>query len=291
MDIALDCLPCFVNQVLSTSRVLSLDEAVTRKAMARVLDTLSHFEEYDGTTLMAQRIQLILREETGLDDLFAEAKEKANRWMLRLLSERFPEGHVADFREALQLAVAGNIIDLGAHPELSAEEVLFTIAGVAEAGFAIDRSERLQRAVHEAQNILYLGDNAGEIVFDKWLISRLPRGRVTFAVRGGPVLNDITRHDAETVAMHEVARVVDTGADLPGVLLEKSSEEFRQAWHEADLVISKGQGNFESLCGDEVDRPVFFLFMAKCRKVAGMVGCRIGDYIVSCNRPALERFE
>ncbi len=291
MKIALDCLPCFVNQVLSTSRVLSLDDSTTRKTMVRVLETLSHFEEYGGTTLMAQHIQRILREETGSSDLFAEAKDKANRWMTQILSERFPEGKAENFQEALQLAVAGNIIDLGAHPELSAEKVLETIANVADAGFAIDRSELLQHALSKADKILYIGDNAGEIVFDKLLISHLPKGKVTFAVRGAPVLNDITRKDARTVGMEMVARIVDTGVDLPGVLLEQSSKEFRQAWAEADLVLAKGQGNFESLCEDDVDRPVFFLFMAKCNKVAQMIGCNVGDYIVSCNKRALEAFK
>ena len=289
MNIDLECLPCFVNQVLKTCESVKLNEKITRRILARVLETLAGFESIPGTVLMAQRIQQILREETGLTDLFVEQKKQANQWMQQVLAGLFPSGQPDHFKQALQLAVAGNIIDLGALPELQAEQVTHTLENVEHAGFSIDHSAELESAACHAKHILYIGDNAGEIVFDKMLISMLPKERVTFATRGKPVLNDITLADALEVGMSEVAHVVDTGTDIPGVVLEECSDTFIRAWERSDLVIAKGQGNYESLCEDSSGKPIFFLFMVKCRKVADIVGGRMGDYIVLDNRLASAR--
>jgi len=280
MQIGMQCLPCFVNQVLKTCESVKLDQQTSRRVMKRVLTVLADFESIDGTVLMARQIQQILREETGIADLFYDAKEHANSWMQQVLSGMFNGGLPDSFVEALQLAVAGNIIDLGAIPDLSAEQVNQTLSNVKHAGFAIDHSAEFEKALQKAENILYIGDNAGEIVFDKMLVSMLPKGKVTFATRGKPVLNDITRADAISVGMNDVCKIVDTGIDIPGVVLDKSSDEFLAVWDKADLVIAKGQGNFESLyenCGKKL---VFFLFMTKCQRVAKLIDRKIGDYIV-----------
>lgn len=283
MKIALDCLPCFLNQVLATSRAISLDPVKTRKVMTRVIEELARFEQYDGTMHLARRINRIFEDETGRSDMYEQQKSSANRWMLKLTAQMFPDGKPTSFKESVRLAVAGNIIDLGANPDLSSKQVLQAIDKVVDADFFIDHTAELKLSVDRAKKILYVGDNAGEIVFDRMLVSMLPPGQVTFCVRGRPVLNDATRTDADTVVMGEIARIIDTGTDYPGVVFSESSDEFKQTWDEADLVISKGQGNFESLI-DCKDKPVFFLFMAKCSKVADMLGCRIGDYIVFGNQ-------
>ncbi len=279
MEIDLDCLPCFLNQTLSTCRAVGLSPETTRRAMGRVIGELQRFEQYELTTLLARRIHRILREESGRDDLYREQKETANRRIVELLESMFPQGEAPGFREAVRLAVAGNIIDLGANPELSWERVREVIDGVAERGFFIDHTDELERRVEQARHILYLADNAGEIVFDRLLLSCFPKGKTTVAVRGGPVLNDVTREDARMLGLEKLARVIDTGADLPGVVFSECGREFLSAWKDADLVISKGQGNFESLTG-RADRPVFFLFMAKCRMVAERLNCRVGDCVV-----------
>jgi uncharacterized protein with ATP-grasp and redox domains len=131
-----------------------------------------------------------------------------------------------------------------------------------------------------ARSILYLGDNAGEIVFDKVLIESLPyRDKITYVVRGEPVLNDVTMHDAEEVGLCGLVEVIDNGSDAPGTILEDCSPEFRGRFAAADLVVSKGQGNYESLsCVPH--RQVCFLFLMKCAAVAADAGGKVGDLAV-----------
>jgi len=133
-------------------------------------------------------------------------------------------------------------------------------------------------AVNQAGEILYLGDNAGEIVFDRLLIERLPRAKVTFAVKGSPVINDATMEDAEAVGLTELVNVVTNGSDGPGTILESCSPQFRERFDRADLIVAKGQANYESL--SDVDKPIFFILKAKCPVIARDLDCEIGEMIL-----------
>jgi uncharacterized protein with ATP-grasp and redox domains len=139
-----------------------------------------------------------------------------------------------------------------------------------------------KEAPARAGTLLYIGDNAGEIVFDKLLLETIaaqhPAMKRLFAVRGGPVINDVTDRDAERVKMGEVAEVVSTGYAAPGVILKRSSRKFRRAFASADLVLAKGQGNYESLAA-EGGAKVFFLLRAKCRVIARDLGVEIGHFV------------
>ena len=136
----------------------------------------------------------------------------------------------------------------------------------------------MAEAAAKAERILYLADNAGEIVLDQLLIEQLPRERITVAVRGAPVLNDATMEDARSTGLTKLVRVIDNGMDAPGTLLDLCSAEFVAAFQNADLIISKGQGNFESLI-DHCGANIYFLFMAKCGLVADRVGCPLGSFV------------
>ncbi len=289
MKISHECLPCFLNQALSTSKRLGLAPDLIHTVMMRTVKELQNVESYPGTTHFARRIQGLLKEAAHATDLFEKEKRQANEWMLRLLEEEAEQLAPRDISQAIRLAVAGNIIDLGANPDLDSQEVLRIIQNVKQASFHIDHSRNLLTAIAKAQNILYVGDNAGEIVFDKILVSMMPPGKVTFMVRGGPILNDATRADAEFVGMTDLVPVIDSGSDLPGLRLDECSEACSEAWARADLVIAKGQGNFESLCEDSSGKTVFFLFMAKCRKVADMIGGQVGDYNILDKREIVQR--
>ena len=147
-----------------------------------------------------------------------------------------------------------------------------------------DMLERLRRRVQETKSILYLADNAGEIVFDRLLIEQLPRDRVTVAVKGGPVINDATREDAEAAGLIDLVEVIDNGSDAPGTILEQCSPSFQRRFAEADLVIAKGQGNYETL--NDVPREVFFLLKVKCPVIARDIACDLGHIAVHCNQTA-----
>jgi uncharacterized protein with ATP-grasp and redox domains len=142
-----------------------------------------------------------------------------------------------------------------------------------------DAAAALRRAVAGADRILYLCDNAGEIVFDRLLIEVLPSEKITAVVRGTPVINDATLEDARATGLTEVVRVMDNGSDAPGTLLETCSPAFRDCFAAADLIIAKGQGNFETLSETRGKR-IFFLLKVKCPLIARDIGEPTGRLVV-----------
>jgi hypothetical protein len=179
---------------------------------------------------------------------------------------------------AVKLAVAGNVIDYGAQsvPDDINSQINILIKGK----FKIDHTAELFRKIREAKSILYLGDNAGEVVFDKLFIETLQHPNVTYVVRGMPVINDVTFFDTEQVGFSGVCHVISNGYDAPSTILEYCSDEFLKLYHNADLIISKGQGNFEGLMNEQKEN-LYFLLMAKCEPMAKMLKVVKGDMIVT----------
>jgi uncharacterized protein with ATP-grasp and redox domains len=134
-----------------------------------------------------------------------------------------------------------------------------------------------RQAVNDAREILYIADNAGEIVFDRLLIERLPIEKVTVAVKGSPVINDVTMEDALVAGLPRIVEVIDNGSDAPGTILESCSGYFQERFEKADLVIAKGQGNYETL--SDIDKNIFFILKAKCPVIARDIGCEVGQMI------------
>jgi uncharacterized protein with ATP-grasp and redox domains len=186
------------------------------------------------------------------------------------------------FAAALILAIAANAIDLGAkgHHEVTEESIGREMREAL--GRTLDPAavEALRAGVAGAGEVLYLCDNAGEIVFDRLLIERLPCERVTVAVRGRPIINDATREDAASVGLTGVADVIPNGSGMPGTVLAECSSEFRERFARADVVISKGQGNYETL-SDEAKPGLFFLLRVKCPTVARDLRCEVGDLVIA----------
>ena len=236
---------------------------------------------------MGQRIHRLLREATRNPDPYRQVKNHSNALALELfatLKQRL-RASADPFATAVRIAVAGNVIDFGCRSRLSDNEVYQTIEdamGLGACGLDEEVVDGLHRAVDEAQDILYLADNAGEIVFDRLLIEEMPRDRITLAVRGGPVINDATREDAEAAGLSSVVTVVDNGSDAPGTILESCSSSFRARFAQSDLVIAKGQGNYETLSAEHQN--IFFLFKAKCPVIARDVGREVEQMVVCHNR-------
>jgi uncharacterized protein with ATP-grasp and redox domains len=181
------------------------------------------------------------------------------------------------FAMAVRMAIAGNIIDLGVNGELTEDEACGAIDGVLCEPFVGDIAA-LGEAAGKAGTILYLADNAGEVVFDRLLIQRLGGARTTLAVRGHAVINDATVADAGAARLHEICEVIDNGSDAPGTLLEGCSDMFRRRFEAADLIIAKGQGNYETL--SDVRANIFFLFKVKCPVIADHVGHPVGTHML-----------
>jgi uncharacterized protein with ATP-grasp and redox domains len=167
-------------------------------------------------------------------------------------------------------------MDYGANHTFDVEN---TINEVVTKPLSIDHSTQLKEKIAQAKSILYLGDNAGEIVFDRLFLETIHHPNVTFVVRGGATINDATMEDVQTVGMQHVANVITNGFDAPSTVLERSSEEFRRHFAKSDLIISKGQGNLEGLYSLR-DKRIFFLLMAKCDVIAGFIGATKGSCIV-----------
>jgi len=274
-----DCIPCFLRQALEAARFATDDPALHNRIVLQALGAVAAMDLSQPPPAAIQTIQRLLRQTTGVDDPYRDAKQRFNHFALELLPECVAEVRRArdPFTAAVRFAIAGNVIDLGAK------------GGLGEAGMhaALRRAlgepmagdiEAFRRAVAAARQILYLADNAGEIVFDRLLIEQLPTDRVTLVVRGAPTINDATREDAQTAGLPELVEVIDNGSDAPGTILADCSEYFRRRFQAADLIIAKGQGNFESLA-DTVPG-IFFLFKVKCPTVAAQVGRPVGSQVL-----------
>jgi uncharacterized protein with ATP-grasp and redox domains len=279
MQTTFDCIPCLIRHSLDSARHVTQDEAVHERVLREILMNVSAMDLRQPPVVMAQQIHRRLRELTGSPDPYRQCKDHFNRMALELLpglEQRV--AHAADPLEtAVRLAIAGNIIDLGVKSHVSDAQIHATI----------DRSlteplegkvEEFREAIRRAESILYLADNAGEIVFDRLLLEQLPRERVTLAVKGRPIINDATIDDAEAAGIPQLVKVIDNGSDAPGTVLADCSLPFRRRFAEADLVIAKGQGNYETLWGSR-DR-IFFLLQAKCAIIAQNLGCPLGSLVL-----------
>jgi uncharacterized protein with ATP-grasp and redox domains len=280
MKTHLDCIPCLVRQALEAARLITEDASVHERTLREVLEWTSGMDVSLPPPLLAQRIHSRLREISGVEDPYREVKARQNRTAERLLPQYRAEvaGAADPLDAAVRLAVAANLIDLGAKSGWNEADVPGELERAAHAGLDGDL-ESLRLAAARARRILYLTDNAGEIFFDRLLIEQLPRARVTAAVRGAPVINDAVREDAHAAGLDELVEVIDNGSDAPGTLLEDCSPDFRRRFAEADLILAKGQGNFESLAGGPGN--IFFLFRIKCPVTAERIGRPAGTHVVT----------
>jgi uncharacterized protein with ATP-grasp and redox domains len=275
MKTALDCVPCILRQSLEAARMVSTDPVMHEQTLRSVLQWAGEMDLDQSPPAMAQRLHRYLRGMTGVDDPYHRAKDQLNQLALELVPPFRAKVEADDdpLKLAARLAIAGNIMDMGVIGNLTEAEVRETMDQALHAPF-FGELENFRQAVAGAKSILYLADNAGEIVFDRLLIEQLPRERVTLVVRGAPIINDVTLIDAQTVGLDQLVEVIDNGSDAPGTILSDCSPEFRRRFAEADLIISKGQGNFETLSGEVGN--IFFLFKVKCPMVAKLVGQPVG---------------
>ena len=258
----------------------SSDPALHERVVRETLRLITEMPCDRSPPWMGQQIHRLLREATGNPDPYREAKERSNALALALYPMLAEQVRLSadPFMTAVSLSIAGNIIDLGVRSQVSEEDVHQSIEDALSGSLDGTAVAALRQRVGAAREILYLADNAGEIVFDRLLIEQLPRDRVTLAVRGSPVINDATREDADVAGLTSLVSVIDNGSDVPGTILESCSAAFRTCFGQSDLVIAKGQGNYETLSGEHAK--VVFLFKAKCPVAARDVGCEVGQLVV-----------
>lgn len=275
-----DCLPCFYKQIRRTLTYAGVNgergRRIKRKAEA-IIESASFDEIPARTTTLIHRL---IRQETGVDP-YQQIKETYNRLALERLPElrRMVHENADRLEGSVRVAIAGNVIDFGIFDSVDLDK---SLAESFSLPLSLADYRNFSKAVHSARRLLYLCDNAGEIVFDRVLIETLRDmdKDVTAAVKGFPVINDATLADAAHAGLYECATVIDNGNDGIGTLLESCSPQFMESYRSADLIISKGQANYETLMQTKDER-VFFLFKVKCPVVAGFLNRENGDIILT----------
>ncbi len=274
-----DCIPCIMKEMRRISEDITKDQDLQEHIVDEALTILREIQMDQPPPYFAQKVQRKIREISGNPDPYKRFKDHFNKTALDLYPNL--KSMVSDskdpFHTAVSIALAGNIMDLATNNRV---RLLRTIHKVTASTLEIDHVDALKESLEDAQNLLYIGDNAGETVMDRLLIEQFPQEiKTVYAVRGGPVINDATVEDAIFAGIHEIARVVSNGSDAPGTILEDCSEDFRKLFAGAECIIAKGMGNFETLSG-VAHKTIFFLFLVKCERIAGHIGCPKGSAVV-----------
>lgn len=276
MRIYPECYPCFLRQAYNTLKLLAQDEEVQEALIKEIMGKLAQYKGEDPPPKVSQIVYGTIAQRLGVADPYKEKKLECNRMALELYPHLKEMVRMASdpLFMAVKVAIAGNIIDFGVGRTFELE----TLEVLGKLDLAVNHYAYFCEDLERARKILYIGDNAGEIVFDRVLIEEMKGKEVTFAVRSAPIINDVTLEDAKEVGIDRVARVIESGSRVPGTLLEESTPEFKDLFFNADMVISKGQGNFETL--DGAPRPVYFLLRAKCDVVAQLLEVEVGDILL-----------
>ncbi len=284
MHTTLDCVPCLVRQAAGAARLCFSEESRQTELMRDILPILMDEPDWARSpTVVAQRLHRYIRKETGNLDPYLAYKERMNRLALELLPCLLREVRTEEFPQTsfVRLALAGNLIGGDPSAGMSEMEIRTALCRACRGECRVDSAQTLFRAAEQARNILFLTDNAGEIVLDRALLEALPLARIVVGVRGSPVINDATIADAEMAGLPNIVSVIPNGSDAPGTILADCSGEFRRVFETADLIIAKGQGNYESLEG--TSKHIFFLQHITCPCVAAQCGVPVGSLAI-CER-------
>jgi hypothetical protein len=260
----LDCMPCFLKQAIKCSELLNLSAEKTKAVVDKVALTIPHLSMEQSPPFNSRSIYDAIQSITGIDDPFLAIKKESNDQALQLYptAKKIVQNSPDPLLMSIHMAAAGNVIDYGTTQTISS--IITAFQNALKQPFSVFCFESFKEKLNHANNILFLGDNAGEIVFDRLLIETIGKP-VTYAVRGFPIINDALKQDAIDVGIDQLANLIDNGAGYPGTVLDKCSDTFKKAFDQADLIISKGQGNFETL--SDVNGPICMIFMVKCHQV------------------------
>lgn len=278
MRVHLDCFPCFLRQSLIALRLGTDDESLQKDILLSIMDTLRQADTARPPAYTTTFIHRKIRQLLGRDP-FGNIKAEYNRISLGMYPSLKAE--VEKSQDPLwtgaRLAIAGNVIDFGIFTSVDIEG---TVRRALNSRIAVDDYTAFRDAIAETEEILYLADNAGEIVFDRILAETLMQHgkKVRVVVKGSPVINDATRADAEQSGLTGICEVTDNGSDAVGTILEMTTPDFQDMFRQARLIISKGQGNFETLLG--TGKNIFFLFQSKCDVLSRELGLPTGSMLL-----------
>jgi uncharacterized protein with ATP-grasp and redox domains len=282
MKVHLDCFPCFLKQTLIAARFGTKDESLQLSLIIDILEEIRYTDMERppaySTTFLHRKIRQILNKNP-----FKEIKEEYNQIALSLYSGLKKQvKHSSDpLWTAVRLAIAGNVIDFGIFTSV---DILGTIERALNSPITVDHYKSFKKSIEQNQEILYLLDNAGEIVFDRILIEELIEmgKKVKAVVKGEPVLNDSTIEDVKQIGLDNICEIISNGSDCIGTILEMTDPIFNKIFYDSKLIISKGQGNFETLYDTFhiKDKESYFLFQSKCDVVSKELGVSKGSMLL-----------
>jgi uncharacterized protein with ATP-grasp and redox domains len=275
MKTYLECFPCFVHQAMRAGRLVTDDEKLVKELIDYVGESFKYISLESSPPETGEYIYGRIKEMTGIDDPYKEIKQSNIREALSLYPylKEILDNSEDRLLTAIRLAVAGNIIDFAFGKEFDLKK---DIERILKQEFAIFHYNEFKEYLDSVSSILYIGDNAGESVFDRLLIEELDK-QVTYVVRGIPIINDVTMEDAVASGLDKVAELISSGTTAPGTVLRLCNDRFLERFEKAEMIISKGQGNYEAL--SSVNKPVFFLLKAKCKVISRHLGVNQNDIV------------
>ena len=276
MKTYLDCFPCFLNQALRAGRIATDDDKKIKRLLDEVGMMLRDIPLESTPPESGRLLYRKVSEITGNLDPYKKIKSESTKKALSLYPSLKSQIERSKDRllTAIRIAIAGNVIDFGANWNFDIEN---EIDEALEKDFAICDYNRFKDCLNETSEILYIGDNAGECVFDRILIEEMKKP-VKYIVRDIPIINDATYEDAVQAGIDKVATILSSGTDAPGTILKTCSSKFKELYNNSKFIISKGQGNYEALSNER--RPIFFLLKTKCHVIANDIGINEGDIIL-----------
>ena len=275
-----DCLPCLFRQSLESARMVTDDKKIIKDILKKYSKMLPELIDSDAKApMISEEMQKYIKEISGVDDPYAEIKEKNLKSAFKLLPLVKEEIKKAEdpLLAALLMSAMGNSIDAGVSLNVNIKE---NIESALADSFAYSDYQQFLKELQQAEELLFIADNTGEAVFDKLLIKKIKEDynlKITYAVRETAILNDITAEGAKELGIDDYAEIIKSGSRAPAMLMESASNQFLKHYQNADLVISKGQGNLEGLYG--IESEIYFLLKAKCEVIAELLKFKKGDFV------------
>lgn len=260
------CIPCILSQAYRAALLFGNgDKEFQLNLLKKVSEEIKCIDENYTAPHFSLMIQEVIENSIGSSNPYKDIKDKNLNLVKKILPiiDSFVETTANKFETAIKIAIIGNAIDIGANPDfdLNAE-----LKNLTDELLPLQNIDSLINDLNAAESILYIGDNYEEALFDKYLLKEISDKNLTFAVRSKPILNDITLEDAKYLGIDKICKLIESGSKIAGVDLKNCSPEFVELFYNADVVIAKGQGNFETLLDN--DREIYFLFKVKCESIA-----------------------
>ena len=279
------CVECIINQSLKVANAIEADALLEKQLHSNTQSLSKEFSFELSPPEIASTVYEQMAQIAKKTDLYDKQKKEATIQALSFvpsLKEHLKKSH-NKLLSATKIAVAGNVIDLAA-------EVLFDLSEelekVFETDFAHNDFDLFQTKLASAKTLVVLGDNVGEHIFDYLFVETLrelyPKLEVSYFVRGNPIINDVTLKEAKEVGFDTLCNLVDSGVNTPGFAYSRASKEAQKLFDEADVVVSKGMGNYECLSPTHREN-IFFLLKVKCNVVATSLAQELGDIICKKN--------